>query len=93
VTHHASPSFWAAYHLLSEKARKLADQSFALLNSDPRHPSLRWKQVGRYWSARIDRNNRALAVKDGDDFIWFWIGAHAEYDRIVKGKKGSRGPG
>jgi hypothetical protein len=26
---------------------------------------------------------RALAVEDGADLIWFWIGTHAEYDRLL----------
>jgi hypothetical protein len=25
-----------------------------------------------------------VAVEDGADMIWVWIGTHAEYDRIVK---------
>jgi hypothetical protein len=28
-------------------------------------------------------SHRALAVKDGDDFIWVWIGQHDEYDRLI----------
>jgi uncharacterized protein (DUF427 family) len=87
VSHHASPAFWAAYRKLPAKIRALADERFELLKSNPRHPSLRWKNVGRYWSARIDQDYRALAVKAGDDFIWFWIGRHAEYDQIRQGKK------
>jgi hypothetical protein len=26
---------------------------------------------------------RALAVADGDDLLWIWIGTHAEYDQLV----------
>ena len=26
----------------------------------------------------------ALAVVDGDTVIWFWIGPHNEYDRLIK---------
>jgi hypothetical protein len=28
-------------------------------------------------------NYRALAVEASDGFVWFWIGAHAEYDKLV----------
>lgn len=24
-----------------------------------------------------------LAVEDGSDLIWVWIGAHDEYDRLI----------
>jgi len=26
---------------------------------------------------------RALATEEGDDFIWFWIGNHDEYNRLI----------
>jgi hypothetical protein len=26
---------------------------------------------------------RALAVKEGDAIIWFWIGSHAEYEKLL----------
>jgi len=48
------------------------------------HPSLHFKKVGGLWSARVNREIRALAVPDGGDFIWFWIGDHREYDRLIK---------
>ena len=28
---------------------------------------------------------RALAIDGDDGAIWFWIGTHADYDRIVRG--------
>jgi hypothetical protein len=35
------------------------------------------------YSARVGLGYRALAVRDGDVVIWFWIGSHAECDRIL----------
>jgi hypothetical protein len=63
--------------------QKLADQAYALLKDDPRHPSLRFKKVGRFWSARIGAHYRALAVEGDDGLVWFWIGSHADYDRLL----------
>jgi hypothetical protein len=83
VKHHASRKFWVAYDLLPESVQRIADKNFALLQSDPFHPSLHFKRVGRYWSARIGNDYRAAAVRDGDDLVWFWIGTHAEYDRLL----------
>ena len=54
----------------------LADKSFGLLNADPRHPSLHFRKVGRYWSARVGLHHRAVAVEAPDGLVWFWIGAH-----------------
>ncbi|WP_431028324.1 hypothetical protein [Rhizobium herbae] len=46
--------------------------------------SLHFKQAGRFWSVRIGSSWRALAVRDGDNLIWFWIGSHAHYDKLLK---------
>ncbi|WP_446686561.1 ParE family toxin-like protein [Rhizobium laguerreae] len=62
----------------------MADGNFDMLKQDPRHPSLHFKRVGRFWSARVGASWRALAVSDGDDIIWFWIGSHADYDKLLK---------
>lgn len=83
MNHFASPSFWDAYGRLPERVRNSADASFARLKSDPRHPSLHMKQIGRYWSVRVGLHYRALAIEDGEDLVWFWIGSHAEYDRLL----------
>ena len=82
--HVASPAFWKAYDVLPADIRHKADAAFKMLQSDLRHPSLRFKQVGRYWSARVDRDFRAVAVKAPDVWVWFWIGPHDEYDRMIK---------
>jgi hypothetical protein len=84
MRHFASPDFWAAYRNLPEAVRNLADKNFALLKSEPRHPSLHFKKVGKLWSARVGLHYRALATEVEGDLIWFWIGSHAEYDRLIK---------
>jgi hypothetical protein len=76
--------FWNSYANLPTGIRKLADQKFALLKRDPQHPSLHFKKVGPYWSVRVGIHYRALAVPDGDDFVWFWIGTHADYDMLIR---------
>lgn len=69
---------------VSAENRALADKQYSLLKENLAHPSLRFKKVGRFWSARVSGSMRALAVESGDDLIWFWIGDHHEYDRILK---------
>lgn len=69
--------------MLPGHVRRVADRNFALLKVDQKHPSLQFKSVGRYWSARVGIHYRALAVKDGYDFIWFWIGNHGAYDNLI----------
>jgi len=81
VNHHASPAFWTCYHALPDSVRDLADRAFTLLKTDPRHPSLHFKKVGRFWSARVGVHHRAIGVQVPDGVLW--IGTHAEYDNMV----------
>ena len=82
--HRATPQFWARFGRLPESVQRIARKNFRLLAEDPAHPSLRLKKVGRYWSARVGIGYRALAVDDGGDFIWVWVGTHDEYDRLIR---------
>jgi hypothetical protein len=84
VTHHAAPVFWACYHALPVSIQALADKSFVLLKTDPRHPALHLKKVGAFWSARMGRHHRALGVQILEGVLWLWIGTHAEYDTLVR---------
>jgi hypothetical protein len=83
VRHFASPKFWTAYEALPVAVRKLADANYELLKRDPHHPSLQFKKVGRYWSVRVGSRHRALAVEIDEGYVWFWIGSHADYDRLI----------
>ncbi len=83
MRHFASPAFWEAYGKLPESVRALADKNYALLKENPRHPSLQFKKVGRLWSVRVGLQYRALAAEVGDDLVWFWIGSHRDYDRLI----------
>jgi len=83
LNHYASPDFWSCYRALPAEVQGLADKSFSLLKADSRHPSLHFKKVGRFWSARVGLHYRAVAVEAPDRLLWFWIGTHAEYDKIV----------
>ena len=67
----------------ADPVRQLADTNYALLKRDPRHPSLQFKKVGRYWSVRVGLRYRALAVDVDGGYLWFWIGSHADYDKLI----------
>lgn len=82
--HRATSRFWMHFSRLPENMQKLARKNFSLLKESPRHPSLQFKKVGKFRSVRVGLAHRALAVEDGDDFIWVWIGTHDEYQRMLK---------
>ena len=83
MRHRASPKFWRFHEQLPKAIQELANANYELLKHDPRHPSLHFKKVGRFWSARVGIHYRAVAVEDGADMVWFWIGHHSEYDRLI----------
>jgi hypothetical protein len=83
LKHFASPDFWACYKALPRPVQELADKSFSLLKDDPHHPSLHFKKVGRYWSARVGLHHRALAVEVPGGVLWFWMGSHKDYDKLL----------
>lgn len=64
--------------------RKSADKNFELLKADPKHRSIHLKKAGKYWSARVGMKYRALGVEIDEGMLWFWIGTHAEYDKLLK---------
>lgn len=84
MKHYASSSFWSAYGALPTEVRELADRRYTLLKHNRQHPSLRLKKIGRFWSVRVGLHYRALAVEVEDGLLWFWIGSHADYDRLIK---------
>ena len=61
--------------------------AYRLFRDNPEHPSLRFKPVHStrpIYSARVGLGYRALAVRDGEAVVWFWIGSHADYDQLLK---------
>ena len=64
--------------------QELAQKNLDLLKTDIRHPSLHFKKIGKYYSIRVGLPYRALAVESPEGLVWFWIGNHSEYDRIIK---------
>ena len=83
--HKTLPSFWRCYADLPEELRRRCDKQYELLITDPAHPSIQLKPVGGFWSARVSDAYRALSLRDGNTFVWFWVGTHDEYERLLKG--------
>ena len=90
MKHRASPRFWRCYRELPQDIQSLADKSYSLLKANTGHPSLHFKRVGQFWSARVGLHYRALAVASGDELAWFWIGSHADYDGLLGQKPANR---
>ena len=83
MKHFASPDFWRLFAKLPVEIQRLAKGNFELLKSNPRHPSLHFKKVGRYWSVRVGLSYRALGLEVEDGILWGWIGSHTEYNKVI----------
>jgi len=80
-------AFLACFAALPETVKAQARKAHRLWRPDPSHPSLRFKRVHAgepIYSVRVSRGWRALGLLDGDTMYWFWVGSHAEYDRLLQ---------
>ncbi len=69
-------------------ARRQAYTAYRLFKGNPYHPSLQFKRViadPPIYSVRIGLYYRALGVRrESDSILWFWIGLHEEYKRLIR---------
>ena len=80
-------SFRRAYLRLPSYVQHLADEAYAKFRDDPSHPGLHFKQVHPekpYYPVRVSSGYRALCVLDGDTAVWYWIGNHDAYLRLIR---------
>lgn len=81
------PSFWKNYRSLPAEVQKLIAKDYQLWSDNPFHPGLHYKRVHDtkpVFSVRCGLAYRALGVREKDAIIWFWVGHHADYDRLIK---------
>jgi mRNA-degrading endonuclease RelE of RelBE toxin-antitoxin system len=86
LTSKTTKRFREALAALPEHVRAQAQSAYRLFQQDPRHPSLQFKQVHPtrpIYSVRVGLGYRALGVREADVIVWFWIGSHADYDRLL----------
>lgn len=84
MKHFTTPEFWALYDELPQSVQRLADKNYELLKADPRHASLHFKKVKEFWSVRVGAHYRALGISESGGVLWFWIGTHGEYDKLIR---------
>ena len=87
MTSRTTERFRKAFAFLPGHVQQRAREAYRQFRDDPAHPSLRFKQVHAsrpIFSARVGLSYRALAVRDDDSLIWFWIGTHADYDQLLR---------
>ncbi len=78
--------FKDAFDQLPRHIQAKARRAFRHFQNNPQHPGLHFELIDRdsgVYSARIDQNYRALAVREEDTWVWFWIGIHTEYGKLI----------
>ena len=71
---------------LPDDVRRQARKAYGLFSRDPRHPSLRLKRVHAtqpIYSVRIGIGCRAVGVLAGEEMVWFWMGPHSDYEKLL----------
>jgi hypothetical protein len=87
VKSEVSPEFIKCFQKLPQRIRRQARKNYRLWKRNPSHSSLQFKRVGKrmpVYSVRVAIGWRALAVKQNSSILWFWIGSHAAYERMLK---------
>ena len=78
--------FWKAFNNLPPSVQEDAKKAYQIWEVDPYNISLKFKQihpVKPIYSVRIGLGWRAVGVKNNNTMIWFWIGSHADYDKLI----------
>jgi hypothetical protein len=87
VNSYLTDDFVDAFRELPQPVQEQARTCYRIWRTNPQHPSLQFKQVHpteSLYSVRIGLGWRALGLLDDDGITWFWIGSHAEYDRLIR---------
>ena len=79
-------NFWRLFHDLPPDVQREAKRAYNVFQANPAQLVLQFKKLegeDNIYSARIGLGYRALAVRKADHVVWYWIGSHSEYDRLV----------
>ena len=79
-------SFWKHFDGLPPSVQQRARRGYALWRREPGHRSPQFKRLYAdedLWSIRVGLSWRALEIREDDVLTWFWIGSHADYDKLI----------
>ena len=81
-------AFISCFAKLPERVKRTARKNYRLWRQNPSHPSLEFKKLitkQAVYSVRAGIGWCAVGVmKDSDTIVWFWIGSHSNYDKLIK---------
>jgi len=75
------------FSALPDPVKLAASRAYKLFLQDPNHPGLEFKPVKGtrqpVYSVRIGIGYRAIGVMTQGEIVWYWIGSHADYDKLI----------
>ncbi|WP_390621937.1 type II toxin-antitoxin system RelE family toxin [Rubinisphaera italica] len=74
---------------LPTEIQQQAKKAYSKFRENPQHPSLRFKKVhasNPIYSVRINDDYRAVGIMNDNEIIWFWIGTHTDYDKLLSNR-------
>jgi hypothetical protein len=87
MTSRTTRGFRQLFAALPAHVQRQAREAYRLFFQNPSHPGLHFKRVHSdppTYSARVGISYRAVAARDAETIIWFWIGSHADYNTLLK---------
>jgi len=87
VKSHTTERFRKLLADLPNEIRKQAREAYVQFKKDPYLPGLHFKRIHSkrpIYAVRISKDYRALGILQNSKIIWFWIGSHSDYDKILK---------
>jgi hypothetical protein len=87
VNSQLTDDFLACFAKLPDAVKEQARKAYRLWRNNTHHPSLQFKKIHNHeslYSIRVSRGWRALGLLEGNTISWFWIGSHADYDKLIK---------
>jgi hypothetical protein len=86
VTSRTSSDFRRDLAQVPPAIKRQAREAYRLFSRNPQHPSLKFKKLPPHedlWSVRINSDCRAIGRYRGEVLLWFFVGSHADYDKLV----------
>lgn len=84
---HLDDDFIRCFRKSPDRIKRKARKNYKLWKQNPSHHSLEFKKVHQrepIYSIRVGIGWRALGLKENEAFIWFWIGSHNDYEKLIR---------
>ncbi|MCI0334745.1 MAG: hypothetical protein L0228_16140 [Planctomycetes bacterium] len=79
--------FVARFARLPASIKAQARKNYRIWRTNSAHPGLHFKRIHGHeemYSVRVGLGWRAVGLLEGDTIYWFWVGSHAEYDKLLQ---------